>query len=198
MATDLENLKGGMRLMEERKLSLSEWVWAIIMVLLLIAISAMATYGLIKLFNQIPEFTSNASGSTKVNVAFFSSILNVNLSLDGFVVMIALLAGALGGCVHGIRSVVRHLGVRRFESSWVPWYICRPVLGAALAFVFYVVVRGGFLTMSTNGSDINPYGFAAVALLVGIFSEGAILKLKELADNIFTDPKKADPATDEE
>jgi hypothetical protein len=55
----------------------------------------------------------------------------------------------------------------------------------ALALVFYFVVRGGFLTTSGGAKDINPYGIAALAGLVGMFSKQATDKLSEVFSTLF-------------
>jgi hypothetical protein len=55
----------------------------------------------------------------------------------------------------------------------------------ALALVFYFVIRGGFLTTSSGAKDINPYGIAALAGLVGMFSKQATDKLGEVFSTLF-------------
>ncbi|MDX6530651.1 MAG: hypothetical protein QOH41_2941 [Blastocatellia bacterium] len=55
----------------------------------------------------------------------------------------------------------------------------------ALALVFYFVVRGAFLTTSGGAKDINPYGIAALAGLVGMFSKQATDKLSEVFTTLF-------------
>jgi hypothetical protein len=55
----------------------------------------------------------------------------------------------------------------------------------ALALVFYFVIRGGFLTTSGGAKDINPYGIAALAGLVGMFSKQATDKLSEVFSTLF-------------
>lgn len=69
----------------------------------------------------------------------------------------------------------------------------------ALALVFYFVIRGGFLTTSGGAKDINPYGIAALAGLVGMFSKQATDKLGEVFGTLFRsaegegDAKRKDP-----
>lgn len=55
----------------------------------------------------------------------------------------------------------------------------------ALAVIFYLVLRGGLLSAGASASDISPYGFAAVAGLVGMFSKQATDKLEEVFSNLF-------------
>jgi hypothetical protein len=103
------------------------------------------------------------------------------------------LAGALGGLIHGASSFAIFAGNRQFKSSWTWWYVLRPVLGAAVALVVYLVVRSGMGTgdMSLSGADcLKTAGFAG---LIGMFAEPAMLKLKDIFNTIFTprdDPRK--------
>ena len=60
-----------------------------------------------------------------------------------------------------------------------------PFLGALMATVTYVVVRAGFIGISDAGLG-NPFGFAAIALLVGLFSAQAVQKLKLIFEQVFT------------
>lgn len=49
-----------------------------------------------------------------------------------------------------------------------------------MALVFYFVIRGGFLTPQVAAEETSPYGFAALAGLVGMFSDPAMEKLREV------------------
>jgi hypothetical protein len=113
-------------------------------------------------------------------------------STRSLIALIAL-AGALGGLIHGASSFAIFAGNRQFKSSWTWWYVLRPVLGAAVALVFYLVVRSGMGTgdISLSGADcLKTAGFAG---LIGMFAEPAMLKLKDIFNTIFTprdDPRK--------
>ena len=72
--------------------------------------------------------------------------------------------------------------------SWVAFYLLLPLTGAILATIFYFVVRGGFFSSQANFQTTSPYGFAALSALVGLFSPQATLKLKEIAETIFSKP----------
>ena len=55
------------------------------------------------------------------------------------------------------------------------------------------MIRGGLLSVQSDAADFNPYGTAAVAGLVGIFSKQATDKLEEVFTNLFrTEPGKGD------
>ncbi|WP_217605616.1 hypothetical protein [Chitinophaga sp. GbtcB8] len=59
------------------------------------------------------------------------------------------LGGALGASVHLLISFTAFVGNRSFVTSWVPWYMLRPIIGAAMALFFYMLLRGGILTYGT-------------------------------------------------
>ena len=73
-------------------------------------------------------------------------------------------------------------------------YVFLPFSGSVLATIFYVIIRAGFLPSSGGTQSIpnTPYGFAALGALVGLFSEEAVLKLKQVAETVFakTQPGK--------
>jgi hypothetical protein len=77
------------------------------------------------------------------------------------------------------------VGNRRLATSWTWWYLLRVFVGSALALLFYFAVRGGFFGADTPENSINPYGIAALAGLVGLFSKQATDKLRELFDTLF-------------
>lgn len=60
-----------------------------------------------------------------------------------------------------------------------------------MALIFYFVFRGGFITAGVNPSGdnaanyINPFGVAALAALVGMFSKVAADKLNEVFTTLF-------------
>ncbi len=111
--------------------------------------------------------------------------------LETRLILLVLLAGAIGSYVHAASSFVDYLGNRTLISSWVWWYLLRPFIGMMLALIFYFVFRGGFITAGVNqGGDaaasfINPFGVAAVAGLVGMFSKVAADKLNEVFQTLF-------------
>jgi hypothetical protein len=86
-----------------------------------------------------------------------------------------------------------YVGTRFLRWSWIPFNLLLPVVGALGGTVFYLVFRGGLFSTSTSATDVNPYGFAAVAALVGLFSEQAIEKLRHIAKEMFAEAPKYEP-----
>lgn len=107
------------------------------------------------------------------------------ISLSTSLFLISFLSGALGSLLHALRSFYWYVGMRKLVWSWAAMYLLLPFCGAALAAIFYIVLRGGFFPQSTIENS-NPFGFAAMGVLVGLFSEEAIAKLKQIAQTFFT------------
>jgi hypothetical protein len=82
--------------------------------------------------------------------------------------------------------------------SWVAYYLLLPLTGAILAVIFYFVVRGGFFSPQSSFDQTSPFGFAALSALVGLFSPQATLKLKEIAETIFSKPGSGEDSKPQE
>jgi len=109
--------------------------------------------------------------------------------------LIVIITAALGSYIHAVTSFTSYAGNRTLQSSWIWWYILRGPIGVALAVIFYCVVRGGLFSSGAVGTDMSPFGVAALSGLVGMFSKQASDKLRETFDNLFrTAPGKGDDA----
>jgi hypothetical protein len=151
----------------------------------LILISSILFYGLIQFWPS--PASAESSAQVYQQVTFF--LWRFSISDEVRLLIIVTLVGALGGIVHALRSFYWYVGNRDLKYSWLPLYIIRPLVGATLAIVFYLVIRGGFFSPGATVEQTSPFGFAALAGLVGMFSEQAVLKLKELAETLLTKPK---------
>jgi hypothetical protein len=96
--------------------------------------------------------------------------------------LMVLLAGALGGALHGLRSLFWYVGNRDLRSSWLLMYFLLPVSGAAIAVIFYLVAFAGLYTVQGTGSFL----LVGLAALVGMFSPQAAEKLKKIAEGLLT------------
>jgi hypothetical protein len=106
--------------------------------------------------------------------------------------LLVLICGALGSFAHGARSFVDFVGNRTLRASWSAWYLMYPLIGATLALIFYLAVRGGFMTTNAganSGKEVNLYGLTAISGLVGMFSKQATTKLGELFSTMFKTDK---------
>ena len=126
---------------------------------------------------------TEASGAQAVPLLF--GLARPELNPDAMLLLLVVLASAVGSFVHVATSFANYAGRNRFETSWVTWYVLRVPIGAALATVFYFVVRAGFFSGDAPSSAVNVYGVAAVAGFVGLFSRQATDKLRELFDTLF-------------
>jgi hypothetical protein len=104
-------------------------------------------------------------------------------------ILLVLLAGALGSILHSLRSVYWYIGNRSLVRSWLAMYIVLPFAGSTLALIFYLVIRGGFFSPQSNFQQTSPFGFAAFAALIGMFSPQAVLKLREVAETLLSKPQ---------
>ena len=108
---------------------------------------------------------------------------------------LVLLFGALGSLVHVAKSFASFAGNRALVASWLWWYLLQPVVGMALAVLFYGVVRGGLFAPGSGSGAVSPYGVAGVSGMVGMFSKQATDKLGELFGVMFqtaTDSQRLD------
>jgi hypothetical protein len=77
-------------------------------------------------------------------------------------------------------------------------YFLTPFVAAGLALVFYFVIRAGFFTANTTTQNMNVYGFAGLAGLVGLFSTMAVNKLRRMAIELLGPlEKEEDPLREE-
>ncbi len=130
-----------------------------------------------------PSPTPLEAVAMPINFPFMSQC--VMTTFDERLLLLVIVAGMLGSFVHGATSLADYIGNNRFSQRWTWFYLLRPVIGMALALVFYFVIRGGFLTTNVGATDINPYGIAALAGLVGMFSKQATDKLSEVFSTLF-------------
>lgn len=158
----------------------------------------------------IPQATTTTGGNAQTGVVMDRSgeIILIPMKVFGRCVpttfderllLLVIVAGVLGAFVHGATSLADYIGNDHFNRSWTWFYLLRPVIGMALALVFYFVIRGGFLSTTGGAQDINPYGIAALSGLVGMFSKQATDKLSEVFGTLFRsapgegDGKRKDP-----
>jgi hypothetical protein len=142
-----------------------------------------------------PTTTVVVQAAPNPPVRLFGARLEVDREARLFVVVA--LAGALGGLIYALRSLTWYAGNRSLKYSWMMTYYLQPIVGAGLATITYVVLRGGLVVVTTQTSSdvVNPFGFAAFGALVGLFSAQAAEWLKRVFEQVFTPaPKGKDPA----
>ncbi len=158
--------------------------------LILLAISVF--YGIVQLWQGLPS-DPNQPASSSVTILIWTFPISDEVRL----LLIVALAGSLGGLVHSLRSFYWYYGNRELVRSWWAYYFLLPLVGAVLGTIFYIVIRGGFFSAQATVQQTNPFGFAAIAVLVGMFSEAAVIKLKEVAENVLKKPPKGGDKSEE-
>lgn len=117
----------------------------------------------------------------------------LEVSADVRLLMLVMVAGGLGSFIHTATSFTDFVGNEKLTRSWIWWYLLKPFIGMALAVLFYVVVRGGFMSTGAGADSLNLYGIAALAGMAGMFSKQATDKLSEVFNSLFrTSPDGGD------
>lgn len=110
---------------------------------------------------------------------------DVEPSIDTSLIALVMVSAVTGSYVHLATSFGTYVGNQRLRPTWAWWYLLRLSIGLALALIFYFAIRGGLLSVTGEAEQINPYGIAAIAGLVGLFSKQATDKLRETFDTVF-------------
>ena len=140
-------------------------------------------------------FGPNTAGGSGVTIAFIGTTSGFATTADVQLLMLVMVAGALGSFLHTATSFADFVGNEKLARSWLWWYLLKPFVGMGLAVIFYLVVRGGLLSGGTEAGKVNIYGIAALAGLTGMFSKQATDKLGEVFTTLFqTKPGEGDDA----
>ena len=106
--------------------------------------------------------------------------------------------GVLGGSLYDIRGLIKHSSMGNFDSNYNLSYLLRPVAGAlcALIALFLIVMGGlGFSTSISEDAGWNSFDgripFLGIGFLAGYSSQAFMLKLKDVADTLFSQQNKS-------
>jgi hypothetical protein len=169
----------------------------LVLLLFAFALAALLLYALVAVWPEsktVAQGTGAAASQAPANNPIEFLGYRFKLSVDARFFTIVAIAGGLGGMVHTLRSLSWYIGNRHLKWSWVPFYVLLPVVGASCATLFYLVLRAGLFSSSTAAADANAYGFAAVGALVGLFTEQALEKLREVFSSILTSAPRGSDA----
>lgn len=101
--------------------------------------------------------------------------------------MFCSLFGIIGGAIHGLASLSIHLGNGTLHLRWTMFYLARPVIGAGMAVVTFLVLSSGIGGFKVE-ADLPLLAWAALA---GLYSQPALDKLRDVFSTIFkTDAKR--------
>ncbi|WP_407682570.1 IPT/TIG domain-containing protein [Pseudarthrobacter sulfonivorans] len=166
----------------------------IALALLMLLLMPVLVYALLQFWPPAITNTQGGSGEPANNIRLFLWAFPIDREVSLF--MIVLIAGAIGGAIHSIRSLYWYVGNRSLRYSWILMYCSLPLTGAALALIAYLVVRGGLTTSLSSSEDVNPFGITAAAALVGLFSRETAEKLRSVFETLLAPAEKGkDPAT---
>ena len=140
---------------------------------------------LIRLWPFVDTGTSQAATPETEEIDLFFDWLPITIDHSQSLILLAATVGAIGSFLHAATSLTDYIGNRRFLARWAAWYALRLPVGAALAVVFYLVIRAGFITSDAGSEVVNPFGIAAVAGMAGMFSKQATDKLREVFETFF-------------
>lgn len=168
-------------------------------VMILVVALFMITIVVLLLYSVAQLWPPKASADGTAPASKHASFLWWSVTIDrekNFLVIVAV-AGALGSSLHGVRSLSKYVGERLMYNSWLLFYVLLPLVGAALATIVYFVLRAGLIG-SAGIDESDPFGFAAVSALVGLFSAQAAEKLKSVFEELFSKPDRGIDSVPEE
>jgi hypothetical protein len=106
------------------------------------------------------------------------------LHLNTIMFILVALAGFIGNMIHIATSFTNYVGSKKFQRSWILWYFVKPFSAAALAVIFYILLKAGLLN-SDGANGANPFGIVILSALAGLFTDKAMLKLEEIFVTMF-------------
>ncbi len=147
--TNQANTTAGKQENEEKKLSTGDIVLqAALTILFLLA----TLYLIWAIYHAWPI----NKGDLETSVRLWPGCDAIMVSQEQNFLLLMLLGGATGAMLHIMVSYSAFVGNKDFVRSWIPWYILRPLIGALLALVFYLLLRGGLLTYSASADASIP------------------------------------------
>ena len=151
--------------------------------LYLMAVLVGAGYVLLSLWPSAPPSSSPTPAAINVTLWPFSPF---EVSEEVRVIGLVLVAGAIGSAAYGLYAEFVHVARRDFRFRWTLWYVARPFIGAFFGLIFYLALRAGLFSTGAPLSELNVFGFTALAALVGMFSEETLAKFKLIAESFLT------------
>jgi hypothetical protein len=189
-----------------------ERIWKIPLIIYFIAVIASSIAAIISLWNpveapiisapnNIPASSNNTPNSddTQLTVTIPTEgdqdVDDWRTNREKNLIIVNTLFGILGGSTYGLASITTWIGNNKYERSWTLWYVSRPIIGGALALIFYFLLRAGLV----GGFPINvgDFGFAAISIIIGLLTTTAMKKLRDVFDVLFGIAKRKDEMGDE-
>lgn len=110
--------------------------------------------------------------------------LRMALSPDQALYAVVALFAGLGGALQSLRGLFFVTPGKGQGTDSIAWALIRPFAAIALALIAYVCVRALFLPAG-NLSSTNPYGFLALAALIGLFTDAILRRFRSAGPPFF-------------
>lgn len=128
------------------------------------------------------QFAENSAASTRLLTKLFTS------DHDMLVLLLAVLMGALGGVI----SVAKAFVTDDVSSPHPSDYFIRPIFGAVMAFVVFLLFKAGqpLIGISVTDDALNPFPIAILGVVSGLMAKEAINLLEGWGSGIFSGKTK--------
>ncbi len=112
-----------------------------------------------------------------------------------FTSVMMICCGTIGGSLYDIRGMMKHSAHNDFNSLSTLSYLLRPIAGGLSSLIAFFMLLVGALGFSYNHDPVGGAGwtsfdgrlpYLAVGFLAGYSSQVFMLKLKEIADAVFS------------
>jgi hypothetical protein len=188
-----------------------ERLWKIPLIIYFIIIIASTIAAIVNIWNPLETPIISAPANTvapnnaldsndtqlTVNIPTESneSVNDWRINREKNLIIVNTLFGILGGSTYGLASVTTWIGNNKYGKSWTLWYISRPIIGGALALMFYFLLRAGLV----GGFPVNvgDFGFAAISIIIGLLTTTAMKKIRDIFDVLFGIEKSKEEIGDE-
>lgn len=131
-----------------------------------------------------PSAIAATANQAQPHVPWLFGLAHSTMTIDETLFVLVAMVGALASLAASSFRFAMHAGREELSSRWTWSYLLRPVQGATLAVVVYFVLRAGLLGNSAVKAQ-DPYGIAAIAALIGLFSTQALQKLKDVFNTLW-------------
>ena len=127
----------------------------------------------------------------------FDLVNNSKIHREFQLILLSLLFGLIGSTVHALSSLVTYVGTARYHHSWFLWYLGRPIVGGIMALIFYVIIRGGILSVNAQPADLNYFGIAAISVTAGLVATEGTKKVRDIFMTLFGTIEKREKGEEE-
>ena len=185
-----------------------ERLWKIPLIMYFIIIIASTIVAIVSIWNPIETPIISAptnntaapnSNGTQLTVTIPTesneSVEDWRINREKNLIIVNTLFGILGGSTYGLASVTTWIGNNKYGKSWTLWYISRPIIGGALALLFFFLLRAGLV--SGFPVNVGDFGFAATSIIIGLLTTTAMKKIRDIFDVLFGIEKSKEDIGDE-